>query len=656
MADPDPAPPAYTAQPAPPEPPAYQPPTSYRIGPYTLTTPLVSVQHMQTHLALLRAFSDLRAAVQEGTDPRFPYAVRGLEGERRWTWFVALAVERFERWIACISSAKLDAWCVDGAPPLDVWMVWHSYLLNPKCYAEDCDRVAALHPLAALHQSHPNFFFAALEQLGDPTVLTSDASSQRRSAWERGTRTPFDPLDAMEVLTHQTLNCPRCNTTVEALYINAKGTGYAQQGFTYVCPQDAFSFNKETLAVARFVKDLASDHGGGPKVSGYSPYLANTLRTPTKHLDVMRAEAVKVLLLGSSAFRAHCRRDANVAKAHSERAMGEGVSWGWKEILSSPELVFRKVLLAKIQMAYNDQRPFSVELVGAVLRQGSFVAKMRELQWMEPAFFDSKEDERVLHHSNARYHAFLDLMSSSPSDFFVPTLDIDLAWHTHQLSMTAYHADCAKYIRRYVDHDDKVEEVHLADAFDVTCRAWNTRFGVPYMQCGCPLPGTTIGQRLSRLMSHHSAREADLHPEGDSFGAGTHPSDHNGVVVPGRTRVAAHAAKAAKRRRRDAERVRKGAMRQEVYARGDLHPTAFLYPVPLWWGVPGCAAPGGIVADGGAGGVFAGCSAGAACGGGGGACGGSGGACGGGGAGGCGGGGGGCGGGGGGGCGGGGGS
>jgi Glycine-rich domain-containing protein-like len=85
--------------------------------------------------------------------------------------------------------------------------------------------------------------------------------------------------------------------------------------------------------------------------------------------------------------------------------------------------------------------------------------------------------------------SFLDLMSSSPNGFFVPTLDIDLAWHTHQLLSTQYNSDCKKYLSRYIDQcvpfnlyvffltsplvsDDKVEEEKLASSFDVTCRAW----------------------------------------------------------------------------------------------------------------------------------------------------------------------------------------
>ncbi|KAH7910332.1 hypothetical protein BJ138DRAFT_1153215 [Hygrophoropsis aurantiaca] len=87
-------------------------------------------------------------------------------------------------------------------------------------------------------------------------------------------------------------------------------------------------------------------------------------------------------------------------------------------------------------------------------------------------------------------------MADSPASFFVPTLDIDLAWHTHQLMAGEYKNDCATLVGKYVDHDDKVEEGHLATAFDVTCRVWQDRYGVPYMHCGWPLPGDTIGQKL----------------------------------------------------------------------------------------------------------------------------------------------------------------
>lgn len=95
--------------------------------------------------------------------------------------------------------------------------------------------------------------------------------------------------------------------------------------------------------------------------------------------------------------------------------------------------------------------------------------KMHELGWTAPGYFDNPADEIVLKHCIARYHGwvfpdslvngrclmyvrrFLDLMANSPSSFFVPTLDIDLAWHTHQLMGPKYNEQCMVTIVRYID-------------------------------------------------------------------------------------------------------------------------------------------------------------------------------------------------------------
>ena len=58
----------------------------------------------------------------------------------------------------------------------------------------------------------------------------------------------------------------------------------------------------------------------------------------------------------------------------------------------------------KIVSAYSDDRPFSIDLVGAVIRQCSFVDKMHHFGWTEPGYFDDKDDELVLVHAIARYH------------------------------------------------------------------------------------------------------------------------------------------------------------------------------------------------------------------------------------------------------------
>ena len=68
---------------------------------------------------------------------------------------------------------------------------------------------------------------------------------------------------------------------------------------------------------------------------------------------------------------------------------------------------------------------------GKVIRQTSFMEKMDELGWLDPSRFQNDDD--TLTRSVVRYHHFLDLIASVAGKFAVPTLDIDPAWHTHQL-------------------------------------------------------------------------------------------------------------------------------------------------------------------------------------------------------------------------------
>lgn len=75
-----------------------------------------------------------------------------------------------------------------------------------------------------------------------------------------------------------------------------------------------------------------------------------------------------------------------------------------------------------MSLAYSHAGPASIELVGAVLRQATFVEKMVDLGWTQPGRFAYTRDYAPLVRCIARYHAFLDLMNTFPNTFFVPTL------------------------------------------------------------------------------------------------------------------------------------------------------------------------------------------------------------------------------------------
>ena len=59
----------------------------------------------------------------------------------------------------------------------------------------------------------------------------------------------------------------------------------------------------------------------------------------------------------------------------------------------------------RIMSAYTSDRPFSIDLVGAVIRQGTFVDKMHSFAWTDPTYFKDSVEETILVHATARYHA-----------------------------------------------------------------------------------------------------------------------------------------------------------------------------------------------------------------------------------------------------------
>ena len=89
------APPAYSATAPDDGPLAYTAPTSWTVGAKTLSRPLVRVGELRAHLALLRAFRDLRTLVEDGQIAEWPDVVRLLDPSQRWIWFVGLAVDRY---------------------------------------------------------------------------------------------------------------------------------------------------------------------------------------------------------------------------------------------------------------------------------------------------------------------------------------------------------------------------------------------------------------------------------------------------------------------------------------------------------------------------------------------------------------------------------
>ncbi|KIM59805.1 hypothetical protein SCLCIDRAFT_1185598, partial [Scleroderma citrinum Foug A] len=401
-----------------------------------------------------------------------PAAARKLDERRRWAWFVVLAVEihTFGRWCVKIEDTDVE-W--RGLPPIDVAMVWHTYLLNPSWYAEDTMRIPILRTLAKYNQ----VMSTCLEF---PTLLTTKTPHhQRTEMWYLRTGTPYHPFDAAADLTHKSIERPQCNfelTKSTTAFLDTDGMGYSQDNFKTTC-QCGFLITMDNLGMYKFVKNIIERN---PPAS----YLAYRFATHAPHsYDTQRAEKMKQAIARAKPLARMLASQTRVGRTPTTVVQTRPVSPANEFMRASGN---NPASLRRVLGEYTDDRLFSVDLVGAVLRQASFVQKIHDLGWTSPGFFDSEEDAVMLRHCMTR---FLGLMAESKGSFFVPTMDIDLAWHTHRLLARRHQEDCLELVGRYVNHDDKVEEDKLATSFDVSCRVWQDRYGVPYMYCGCPPPG-----------------------------------------------------------------------------------------------------------------------------------------------------------------------
>lgn len=97
---------------------------------------LASLPEIQVHLAFLCAFTRLKAQVKSQSGPVIRHSADEL-----WAIYVAQAVDRFalwlERMLSKLGGSEPREFTENEAPPLDVLMAWHTYMLNPRVFFED---------------------------------------------------------------------------------------------------------------------------------------------------------------------------------------------------------------------------------------------------------------------------------------------------------------------------------------------------------------------------------------------------------------------------------------------------------------------------------------------------------------------------------------
>lgn len=382
-------------------------------------------------------------------------------------------------------------------------MVWHTHMLNPRAYLEDA-MLAGLGPLWA--RGLPwDLINKAID-----SNFAYNVSEDYRVRWVGQTGLAWDNADDPMI---KTIRCPRCCIWIripwttcslsedcqEADPASLAGNGYGDSNLQLLCANCGIVICKELLSASKFVEDTKALLGPQNRPMP-GTLLEPRLGTPELPLDVQGKSTVftrtfpnRFLKSGCNSIRTQItglitsglisnptvddvREEIENAFQDKDNLRNiEGVSK-----LNSQNSVSRIAIRKMMSRYWENFSLFALDLCGAVMRQGIFVEKMCKLDWLHsPSARDTMS--RLL----IKYDRFLEIMAAHPNKVAVPTLDVDLAWHTHQLSPSMYFAHTVSKTERFIDHNDKIEENVLSKQFEWTSKVYQDRYGEVYSECTC---------------------------------------------------------------------------------------------------------------------------------------------------------------------------
>ncbi|KAM0370862.1 hypothetical protein HYE67_002130 [Fusarium culmorum] len=634
--------------------------------------------------------------------------------EKRWSLFVARAVDRYQEWWSSnfrtlssltedkmkdkdslsfgkfVSGASTDWWDQEALPPLDVLMVYHSHLLNPRNFLEDCLRRGLRQfwqsgmPWGRINAAIDGSFNYNVENENKAKWL-----AQTDCGWENIHDSNFKRISCPNKNCREKFKIPWTTCALEEIPKTSErpgliGTGYGDTKFEARCPKCNTKITKETLSVAKFCKDADN-------LVFLSEPMPGTLLWPTS--------GTPVVMMDRTGNKFDQRMFPNRMIQHVLRTQIQGLLDNpdpenpptmetvrkliETEALMKPSALetiygrptksvpgFSKVATRKMMSRYWENfSPFALDLTGAVMRQGIFSEKMCKLDWLH-----SPTARETMERCCVKYKRFIKIITKNPRRVVVPTLDVDLAWHTHQLSPLAYYHYTTRKTFKFIRHDDKIEDDKLNQGFEWTSKMYQDTYDEVYSECTCWYCEATRAAHVSAAgrflkLSHnekiadkfYESGKADMCPPDNS----AHISSHNAVRTNDEALLATNQIEKVQNRMRAVHNKRLEENYQKACKRAEkkgrklppkdqyydhwgypymmygpfMAPTIVFVPVYAYGTAPTCAGGtcGGNVAagacGGGDGGDGGGCGAGGC--GGGGCGGGGGGGCGGGGGGGC---------------------
>ncbi|CAG8520979.1 11151_t:CDS:2, partial [Gigaspora rosea] len=397
---------------------------------------VVNTKMLHAHLVMLAKFHSLE---QQDSEIDERYLLR--------------AEKRYLLWLKVLNNVSFKDDEEIPIPPIDVCQVWHAHLLSPLRYFEDIKR---------LYKREFTFPLAKLHELWSKT--NGDHMDERsKQFWEENTKQPWilDPNDTSDF----ELVCPWCSTTLMITANNYVKLMRNPKDSEKRCDKCKFKLSIGSLSAKRFMDDIQKYNDGKKvyiatvngeynekKAISDSDYLFNLTSTPwNKLLDKIN------------------KNPENCNWTKIVKCIKRQISYLKSDFLFQ---YVRMGIIRNVIFAYSGTPlPFSIGLVSAVIRQREFTNKMVNNSWIN--------DSTVQSQATIRYHKFL-LLQKDAKSCLVPTLDIDLCWHTHMLHAPLYRNFTNEHINRIINHDDTLSKSTIANGFAETSSTWYKKFKEPY--------------------------------------------------------------------------------------------------------------------------------------------------------------------------------
>ena len=373
--------------------------------------------------------------------------------------------------------------------------------------------------------------------------IWSDADSQQQ--WmEAFPETPYQLWDSDPFATDAPLKiqsvkmlCPFCNKTI-VLELATFTLMHTRKSFRCSCPECNVQFDADRLSAENLRQDLLR--------FVMSPGNRNWYRVPRAIKSDLRCRHVKGVHFdtdGTERVNSEVDNDLNLILYEDDVSyMRRGVTITtkgtkgtslmkyltlhpactndiplWKDFFQSFQTtvtnlknagmwknINRRNIFARLRVAYQGLvwRDLSIDLVAAALRQRNFAQKItgKECQGIDSPL--------SLVAAITRYHKFMMLLKRSEGlstswkrkNHLIPTLDIDLCWHTHQLHPVDYRNWCVGQLGRFINHDDTIRKSNLKDGLRDTSLAWFKAYREPYTTNDLEKEYMTTGRKVAGVL------------------------------------------------------------------------------------------------------------------------------------------------------------